>query len=359
MTDKPSQLDGLTGLRGIAAWFVVFYHIRSGAGDWLPPAIMALCAKGYLAVDLFFMLSGFVIWLNYAPWFQARGWGGYGSFLQKRLARVWPLHATVLIAMIGLASVLAATGRTAPQSYPWPQLPLHFALMQNWGLTHELSWNHPAWSISTEFAAYLTFPLLVLVAKPNRWPIWAQAAAIGALGLGLHLLMTANGAITLGNDIAGLGLYRCLVQFAMGALICLIWQKSAPHPLTLICTVLFVAIAALWLTGYWPETLAFPLAIAPLLLALAHGDSLRWNILRARPLVWLGEISYSTYLVHFAGWIIFKLLFVRDAAHVPIWQTAVFMALVLVGSIISYRLIEQPGRRWMAGLHFGRAKALG
>jgi peptidoglycan/LPS O-acetylase OafA/YrhL len=168
--------------------------------------------------------------------------------------------------------------------------------------------------------------------------------------------MTANGALILGHDIAGLGLYRCLVQFAMGALICLIWQNTKPQPLTFISGFLFITIATLWIAGFLPETLGFPLAIAPLLLALAHGDGHRWNWLRARPLVWLGEISYSTYLIHFVGWIVFKLIFVADAAHVPIWQTALFMVLVLVGSVISYRLIEQPGRRWMAGLRFGGAK---
>ncbi len=351
-----TQLDGLTGLRGLAAWFVVFYHIRSGSGDWLPNAVMAICAKGYLAVDLFFMLSGFVIWLNYAPWFQARGWAGYGSFLQKRLARVWPLHACVLILMIALAALLAMTGRHAPDSYPWGQLPLHFALVQNWGFTADLSWNHPAWSISTEFAAYLCFPVLVLVARPNRWPLWALIALGLGLCVALHMVMGALGATILGHNIAGLGLIRCLIQFAVGALICLIWQKTkAQTGATMgVSALLFGGMILAWQSGLINETLGFPLAIAPLLLLLAHGDDHRWNLLRSRTLVWLGEISYSTYLIHFAGWIVFKLVFVRDAIHVPMWQTGLFMVLVLAGSAASYRFIEQPGRRWMAGLEFGK-----
>jgi peptidoglycan/LPS O-acetylase OafA/YrhL len=62
----PRHLDALTGLRGIAAWLVVLYHIRLSLVSILPPGVIAVLARGYLAVDLFFVLSGFVMWYNYA-----------------------------------------------------------------------------------------------------------------------------------------------------------------------------------------------------------------------------------------------------------------------------------------------------
>ncbi|MEY2927726.1 MAG: hypothetical protein RL367_2203 [Pseudomonadota bacterium] len=356
MTRQPTQLDGLTGLRGIAAWAVVIYHIRSGAGGWMPHLVERIFARGFLAVDLFFMLSGFVIWLNYATWFETRGWRGYGGFLQKRLARIWPLHALVLIAMTALAALLAATGRATPIDYPWGQLPLHFALLQNWGFTTELSWNHPAWSISTEFAAYLAFPVLVLIARPQKWPLPVLIAGVIGLALILGLIVTkVEGGVT-GSHIPQLGLSRCLFQFAMGALVCLIWQRTmaSASRTSLIAALLFALVGGFWAFGPLRQPLGFPLAMAPLLLALAHSDGGRWNPLRSRPLVWLGEISYSTYLIHFLGWRVFKLVLVSDAAAVSPLQTGMFMGLVLAGSVISYRLVEQPGRRWMAGLQFNK-----
>lgn len=360
MSQPRAQLDGLTGLRGLAAWLVVIYHVQSGAGAWMPPLASSFFAKGYLAVDLFFVLSGFVIWLNYAAWFEERGWAGYGAFLQKRLARIWPLHGFVMLIMFGLAIALMISGRPTGHDFPWAEFPMHFALIQNWGFTSALSWNHPAWSISTEFAAYLTFPLLVLAAKPQRWPTAGLIAAIVGICLVLAALFKAAGAIGLGSDIAQLGLIRCLCQFAIGCLICIIWQRSAANTkmTTRIAGLLFVGACLVALTGFPSEALAFPLAIAPLLLFLAMNDGARWNLFRSRPLIWLGEISYSTYLIHFVGWRVFKLLFVADAANVSFGQTALFLILILVGSFFSYHLIEQPGRRWFAGLRLKREDAV-
>src|SRR5690606_30640729 len=61
----PPRLDALTGIRGIAAWLVVFYHVRFSFLTLFPPEAISALGKGYLAVDLFFVLSGFVLWFNY------------------------------------------------------------------------------------------------------------------------------------------------------------------------------------------------------------------------------------------------------------------------------------------------------
>lgn len=350
MTAPRVQLDCLTGVRGIAAWFVVFYHIRTGLADTLGPVTTAFLAKGYLAVDLFFMLSGFVIWLNYAASFEVRGMAAYHDFLKRRLARIYPLHLFVLVATMLLAATMTLTGRADPVRYPWSELPLHLALLQNWGFTTELSWNHPAWSISTEFAAYLAFPLLVIGLRLGRWPVLALCSGIVALCFGLHLVMASWGAPTLGVDIPRFGLLRCLIEFACGAMLCRVWMMwrargAVVAPLATVAA----ALAALgWAIGAIAETLAFPLLIASLLLALALGGERRWNPLCSRPIVWLGEISYSTYLIHFGGWTLFKLALVRDASHVPLWQAGLFLALILGGSILSYRFVEQPGRKWVS-----------
>lgn len=352
MSEPRAQLDGLTGLRGIAAWFVVLYHMRSGIAHAVPAEATALFAKGYLAVDLFFVLSGFVIWLNYAPAFEARGIRAYGNFLRRRLARIYPLHLFVLLATAAFAGAMALAGHAEPERYPWAELPLHLALVQNWGFTTALSWNHPAWSISTEFAAYLAFPLLVILLRLGRWPAMALLSGIATLCLALHLVLAAAGEPTLGGDIPRFGLLRCLTEFAAGAMVCRLWMlwydNRGP---SLAAATLSIAMGAAWASGLLAETLAFPSIAALALLALASAEASHWNIFRARPLVWLGEISYSTYLIHFGGWTVFKLLFVADAARVPLWQAGLFLACVLAGSALCYRFIEQPGRRWISARH--------
>ena len=82
-----TELRALTGMRGLAAWMVVAYHIR-GSIAGLPQAIEGVLAKGYLAVDFFFLLSGFVIWLTYAERLRRDGLAGVPRFLWRRLARI-------------------------------------------------------------------------------------------------------------------------------------------------------------------------------------------------------------------------------------------------------------------------------
>ena len=135
---KRAELRALTSVRGIAAWFVVLYHIRFSVAG-LPPGVVTMFGKGYLAVDFFFLLSGFVIWLTWGERIRAGGWQAVPRFLQKRVARIWPLHLFMLGCAVGLALLLVATGRQNPHDYPFTQLPLHVLLLQNWGFTSQLA----------------------------------------------------------------------------------------------------------------------------------------------------------------------------------------------------------------------------
>src|SRR6202008_2647340 len=87
---KTHELKALTGARGIAAWLVVLFHLRfmmAGIGGATGPL-----SYGYLAVDFFFVLSGFVIWLTYGERLREQGIACIPEFLKRRVARVWPLH---------------------------------------------------------------------------------------------------------------------------------------------------------------------------------------------------------------------------------------------------------------------------
>jgi peptidoglycan/LPS O-acetylase OafA/YrhL len=154
------QLQSLTSLRGLAALWVVLYHYstvyfpRLDIGDY-----SNLIAKGYLAVDLFFMLSGFVMTHVYYRAFSESITQNYRNFLVARIARLYPLHLLVLF--LFLATALTSQLLLYMRTGLFHGIPLEGArsmgafaanLFMLQGLAAgELSWNYPAWSISIEF----------------------------------------------------------------------------------------------------------------------------------------------------------------------------------------------------------------
>lgn len=339
------ELRALTGLRGIAAWFVVAYHIRLSVAG-LPARVEAIFAKGYLAVDFFFLLSGFVIWLAWEARLREGGVRAIPAFLWRRLARIWPLHAVVLAAMVALAAAFAATGRANAVVYPFAELPLHVLLVQNWGFTTHLAWNDPSWSISTEWAAYLLFPVLALTIDWRRVPTPAILVALAAAFVLLHVGM--GGAATLGTDIWALGLRRCLVEFGCGTALCALWLRwrEAPALPATGAAVVALVLALAWASGV-AETLLVPALFAALLLAAALSAGARGNPLEMRALHALGEISYATYLGHFLLFVVFKLAVVDDARAIPPSLIALYLALVLASSIALHQFVELPAQAWL------------
>ncbi|RZM32537.1 MAG: acyltransferase [Sphingomonas sp.] len=342
-----TELRGLTSARGVAAWLVVLYHIRLSIAG-LPEPLVAALGKGYLAVDFFFLLSGFVIWLAWQERLTNGGTLTVARFWQRRIARIWPLHAVMLAAASALALLLAATGRADP-AFPAAELPLHLLLVQNWGLTSALHWNDPAWSISCELAAYLLFPLLAIVVDWRRLRTATLLAIAAALLLALHLAMQAQP--SLGADIPRFGLVRCLAEFGTGTIVAALWLRGCSvAPSALVAALLLIA----WGAGV-PDTLVVPAAFAALLLALATHDRRPGTSGRvADALHGLGEISYATYLSHYLLWKLFKLALVRDATAVPPSLIALYLLIVLVASAGLYRYVERPAQRWINALPLRR-----
>ena len=343
----PEHLHALTGIRGLAAWFVVLYHIRLSLTALLPDWSIAVLAKGYLAVDLFFMLSGFVLWYNYAGRFREHGLFFAGPFMWRRIARVWPLHAIVLLAMVAFAAVQVWIGRGNP-AFPFAELPLHFLLVQNWGFTRLLAWNDPAWSISTELGAYVVFPLAVCAVRWHRVPAAAIVALGAALLLALYHIFAINGHDRLGQDIPRLGPARCFIEFALGNLLCLLWQRwrDFPHTAVLASFACAAAIASGVLLRL-PETAFVPAALAAGLLALAFDRGRISRGLGGGFILYLGKISYSTYLAHFFAFILFKLLFVDTTMQIGWAGLAGFLALMFAVSAGLYHGVEKPAQRWL------------
>jgi peptidoglycan/LPS O-acetylase OafA/YrhL len=352
MSAAKVQLDALTGARGVAAWYVVFYHIREAFGPEVPSGVIAFFAKGYLAVDLFFILSGFVMWLTYGAKFERDGLRAAPDFLWRRVARIFPLHLFILSAMAAFATLLVLLGKGDAARYPFAELPLHIVLMQNWGLTSALSWNDPAWSISTEMGAYFALPLVAMLLIRWKGSALSNLALAVALCALLALSLKTSGAQHLGDKISELGLIRCLFQFFLGVAVCRTWQALRPTPLSTSMALAFILAGGLalgWGMGWLTEMMAVPALFACFVYMLAGSSSWPSNPLCGRVALHLGNISYSSYLVHFFGWILFKLVFVSDVTNVPLWMMAGFAALTYGASLLLYHMVELPGRRIVQG----------
>jgi len=340
----PGNIAALTAVRGVAAWWVVFFHFR----EYLPhrEALLSFAKYGYTAVDLFFVLSGFVIALNYLPRFDPPRFKAYIHFLGLRLARIYPLHGFMLLLFLinPLAIILAGSLPPDPVRYAPFYYILSVFLVQNWGFTPSLAWNVPAWSISTEWLAYLVFPLVAWLAlrfgRTARGALLMVAFALIVLAVGF--VVTGD---SLGGDIARNGLPRCLLEFSAGAFLCRAraaavssWTRGE------IASLACIALLACYLTFPVEDYVVFPLAWCCLIYALAERRTMLSRLLSGKLVETIGEYSYATYLAHYfvRDWI--KFLLVRDGIGIAAQLTAYVLATALA-SVILYRLIEVPGRR--------------
>lgn len=346
---KAAMLPTLTGLRGIAALAVLFYHIRLAMTGFLPEAAIALLAHGYLAVDLFFVLSGFVLWWNYGAGFAAEGHRAAPRFLVRRIARIFPLHLAILSAMLVFVAALILSGRGPGKPYDLAQLPAHYLLVQNWGFTDRLTWNVPAWSISTEWAAYLLLAAGggLFARLPSGRTFFPAFVALLSVTIGIWF--AATGRASIGDDIAATGLLRCLAEFAMGVALCRWWsdqRERADGARVIYATAIGLALlSATLLAAGLPQPMAVPLAMVAVVIFALQASLAARPALSGRTAQWLGDISYAVYLSHFFLWILFKLFFVDDLAAVGPAQIGAFLLLTLGLSHLLHIGLEIPARR--------------
>lgn len=338
---RRQDLPALTGVRGVAACIVAVFHMNywfytGGWGPDGPGTVLATVFRaGYLGVDLFFALSGYVIASAYLEAFRRPSRGAYAHFLIRRFARIWPLHMATLLLYIG-----------APSCRAPGDLAGNLLMVQAWGVIGHITCNEPSWSISGEWFAYLAFPGLawLLLRSERRW----AALALAVLGLGgLGLLAWLGGGSL---DVTfSLGVARAACGFTIGAALCRGFADVKPHLAFDGCGILIIAaVGGLAMAG--ASDLLVAGLFGPLVLCIALAAGPLRAVLGAAPVVWLGEISYSLYLWH--HFLIDHLKGLGGAIATP---AAVGLAL---GSIIgvaalSRRWIEQPARTGIIALLSG------
>ena len=158
------ELRSLTSLRGLAAMAVVLQHFSATAQEYCRVTIPSLIPHGYVAVDLFFVLSGFIMSYTYYADFREQGIRAFGPFLVKRVARIVPLNMVILLLILVAGAICTRLlGRNV--IFSSNNLLFDFAtnlfMLQGAGIGTNL--NGPSWSISVEFMAYFLFPVFLVL----------------------------------------------------------------------------------------------------------------------------------------------------------------------------------------------------
>lgn len=351
------QLPALTGVRAFAALMVLSLHAGQNFPSWL--SSHTLVQRGYLGVDLFFLLSGFIIAYVYLRDLVPLRAQPLGVFLWHRFIRLFPAHAAVLLGLVVLIATVQSAGIkfNASQGWNYRDLPWHFLMVHAWGTTTVAGWNAPSWSISAEWFAYLMFPAVAAaaLALPRRAVLPLAFATLPSTAL-----LFQFSEWQLESDWIGMpALVRVASEFICGVLL---------------YRVIMIDVAGLssrksdglafgGLLGFCAGALLAvdEFLLVALLAVLIAGTSGPGAGVRAvfgcRPVVWLGEISYSTYVVHFPVLLVLRhgaehvgRLGLAESEALRITMFLVSLAVVIGAAALLYYLVENPARRHLRNL---------
>lgn len=355
-----SEIAALTGVRAFASWWVVLFHLRPAVAALAPEwsEKLMFTGGGGMGVDLFFILSGFVLTHNYQERFAAGvNLQKYGRFLRLRLARIYPAHLCGL-AVWGaylLLNLFLKHRPTGVDTFGVVALIRNLLLVHGWWIPLSMTWNYPAWSISMEWLAYLFFPALMLATSRIRGIVGLLTAAFGLLAAAVPLI----GVVPAASHLIRIG-----CEFGAGCLLWNVfrtqnrWLRLASSWLSL--PLLAGAVALAELVGWW----SIP-AFGCVILSLAWDDGAGARLFGSKVAVYWGKVSYSLYIMHAA---------MISACHVALplarfqgegrWlRYSILLAyagVIAAGGMGCYHFVEEPARKWirsarLEGLWRGRA----
>jgi len=339
----------LTGIRALAALLVLGMHTGQNVpGDAL--TVLPFLARGYLGVDFFFVLSGFIITHVYFASLAQPSRNGVRVFLWHRFIRLYPVHVTVLAALVILISIVHAKHipLNYPQEWRFADLPWQLTLLHAWGVTAKPGWNAPSWSISAEWFAYLSFPLLAPVLTLVRDRVTALLIATAALA-GTALAFTVAD-WSLNTWVGAPALVRVFGEFLCGAALCRA-VALAPNSPGLRGDLFGAAAFLLFLAGASMAMGDFGLValLALTIFGAATANGFLAGMLGSRPFVWLGEISYSIYMVHFPVLLVIRRFWER--AGIGDWNASaralaflLTVAFVIALAAMLFYAVERPAR---------------
>lgn len=357
------MVHSLEGLRGIAALMVALFHFKIGATIFSP------IRNGYLMVDLFFVLSGFVICAAYFG--RLNSTSQTAVFMVRRFGRLFPLlifstllfifahnlHAFLksMLVMWGFGSALNDPGH----KYLWPaasEVLSTLTLTHGMGLHDRLVLNPVSWSISVEFYTYIVFALLCIslprksrVAAFTVVCILAFAVSLWASAWGPHQCLLKGACLDLTYDF---GFTRCLFSFFLGTIV---WRlkDQFSHSRATVQVVSLALISALFVVvdAHPIAAFMFPFAFALLIWSMSTDSGYFAKLLATRPFQVIGARSYSIYMLHPVLGIAFAPLVSRvDGALMACAMVTLYLLALIVLSGLTYRFVEVPAREFFNSL---------
>ena len=337
-TPKSTEIHSFTAVRGVAALWVALFHFNGLSGGALEGT---WATRGDVAVDVFFILSGFVLTYVYELAIKS-GTFRYRDFLLKRLARIYPVHfvtmAGALVVFTGSALLGASNVNISEEV---KGIIPNLLLVHAWGTINGLPLNYPSWSVSAEFFVYLLFPVAVAIMS-----FWRRPGVAGALILVATATIFALFETNI-FDLTGFSIPRVVPEFLFGVGI-------------------FLSLKGKSFQRRWPLVLIglFPIAVwsgIELAIVLAAGISLSVlfvcdaTITKSRVLHHLGVISYSLYMTHIlTGVVGFKglqaLRIFPEGEAFPMSVALLMLLPTILVAHLTWLFVERPGHRLVLSL---------
>jgi peptidoglycan/LPS O-acetylase OafA/YrhL len=312
---QKAQISSLTALRGIAALWVVFFHIDvlffyRDYGAFIPHGFTGLITKGYLWVDFFFLLSGFIISYVYSEQLTQRlnRKQNVLQYLKARFFRLYPLHMFTLLILVIVFFVWPYIFNGIEKDGSWQTFFAPSAIVDNVFMIHAmnqhayLSWNIVSWSIAAEFWTYIiAIGIIPLVVKYK----WKACTAILVLAIAILFSLFYN--LERKLDITfNYGWLRCLAEFSLGTILYFLYLSPSIRKA---CgkVWLFPLVAGFILIHFHfngNDLLVLPL-FGLLILSAAVSEGNVYRFFNSKILTYLGKISYSIYMMHGVWFMVF------------------------------------------------------
>jgi peptidoglycan/LPS O-acetylase OafA/YrhL len=360
------NIPHLTSLRGIAAMLVAIFHFNIYTAQFVDGKLTHFVDTCYMMVDLFFILSGFIIYHVYAKDF-IEGWNGqkFKSFIKARFARIYPLHFIVLI-ILGIAYLFNMPQANLPSNNLFSFITNLF-LVHSMGLNDLFSWYIPSWSISAEWWCYILFPLIPILFKKN---MRAMSWCLPLIALAIYVSIAYVFPRVLWSDPTGprptnldvsydYGFLRGLAGFILGIAAYAIYKTNALS--SKIFTPLFSSIIVLMIIimmhfGKFDIGIIFLFFV--LVVSLLYQSHQPIRFLESKTMTFLGHISYSIYMLH--GLVLFFIMPIILSFFGLTWKgpmtvpvtfgkgfilMIIYIVILIPLSSLSYRKLELPLRR--------------
>ena len=353
------EIRSHTSLRGWAALMVVLVHFRSFFHASIDPDdVTFFLAKGYLWVDFFFILSGFIMAYVYDIENPRRH--SPRETLHYLIARIYPLHFVSLVATL-LFFILVALINWSLGEEPCcvfhdslrnaESLVANLFLIHAWGMFDWVTWNFPSWSLSAEFFCYLIFAALLTIDGSNRKLALVALACISALFYCLCIATVSDV-----DENFRLSALRAASAFTIGIMLFLKRGVVSTLPERNLTYIQIAACIALFLTLHFGLTDILSIGLMALIVLVTWEDrGYLCNCLDTRPLHTIGLLSFSIYMWHYLikfiaqqDWERLTGLPVQSSATGSVLFVTCMLGLVIPVAIWSYRYLEIPTRKWIS-----------